>query len=340
MEPPMISDIYKKSIVTKITKQTKHRLDEYEEQSTFDHESPMHKAHKLDDAELQEILTQVQDENGNFKEIDFDVESFLKELSTTTITIPVPAANVASSSEFGSTSIKFDKTLMELIRICDAPIEKTTVEEYEIIEKEIQKISDELKETAKPSTFVNVSKTFEKSEAIFIENLKMLYNSLIFKNYDFSKGAFNLESATILYEQLYKVNVYISKTYTREFAIYFGFPFYLSVRVNMLGEVFIARKNIYKLLEKREEIEKIHYYSANTGFNILDVITASKFINIITRQKFASGFDLLSILLHIIEMYKINSEKLTFNKVTLNFEKFVILYKQVIKNLYIVPIRD
>ena len=335
----MISDIYKKSIVTKITKQTKHRLDEYEEQSTFDHESPMHKAHKLDDAELQEILTQVQDENGNFKEIDFDVESFLKELSETT-TIPSPVADAASSHSLGSASIKIDKTLEELTRICDAPIEKTTVEEYEIIEKEIQKISDELKETAKPSTFVNVSKTFEKSEAIFIENLKMLYNSLIFKNYDFSKGAFNLESATILYEQLYKVNVYISKTYTREFAIYFGFPFYLSVRVNMLGEVFIARKNIYKLLEKREEIEKIHYYSANTGFNILDVITASKFINIITRQKFASGFDLLSILLHIIEMYKINSEKLTFNKVTLNFEKFVILYKQVIKNLYIVPIRD
>jgi hypothetical protein len=339
MEPPMISDIYKKSIVPKTTKQTKHRLDEYEEQSTFDHESPMHKAQKLDDAELQEILTQVQDENGNFKEINFDVESFLKELSETT-TIPSPVADATSSHSLGSASIKIDKTLDELTRICDAPIEKTTVEEYEIIEKEIQKISDELKETAKPSTFVNVSKTFEKSEAIFIENLKMLYNSLIFKNYDFSKGAFNHESATILYEQLYKVNVYISKTYTREFAIYFGFPFYLSVRVNMLGEVFIARKNIYKLLENREEIEQIHYYSNNTGFNILDVITASKFIEIITKKKFASGFDLLSILLHIIEMYKINSEKLTFNKVTLNFEKFVILYKQVIKNLYIVPIRD
>ena len=335
----MISDIYKKSIVPKTTKQTKHRLDEYEEQSTFDHESPMHKVHKLDKTELQEILTQVQDEHGNSKEIDIDVGSFLKEIFETT-TIPSPVADVASSHALGSASIKIDKTLEELARICDAPIEKTTVEEYEIIEKEIQKISDELNETTKQSTFVNVSKTFEKSEAIFTENLKILYNSLIFTKYDFSKGAFNLESATILYEQLYKVNVYISKSYTKEFAIYLGFPFYLSIRVNVLGEIFIARENIYKLLEKREEIEKIHYYSTNTGFNILDVITASKFINIITRKKFTSGVDLLSILLHIIEMYKINSEKLTFNKATLNFKKFVILYKKVIKNLYRIPIRD
>ena len=332
----MISDIYKKSIVPKTTIKHKHRIDD--EDDVFDYEYLIHKAQKLDESELQEMLTQVQDENGNFKEIDFDVESFLRELSTTTTTIPVPAATMASSSEFGSTSIKFDKTLMELIRICDAPIEKTTSEEYEIIEKEIQKISDELKETAKPSTLVNVSNTFEKSQEPLIENLRVLFNSLVFKTYDFSEGVFNFNLETILYEQLYKVNVYIKKTEACECLIYFGFPFYLSIRINMQGIIFISRKDIYKKLEKREPIEQNHYYSSNTGISILDVITASKFISLITSKNFASGFDLLSKLLHTIEQYKQNSETLEFNKLSINFERFVKLYKKSIKIVSVVPI--
>jgi hypothetical protein len=348
-EPPKISDIYKKIItsnqtsnaVAKITKQTKHRRDEYEEQNSFEHHSPIHKVHKLDDAESQEIPIRFQDLHCNFNEIDFDVESFLKELSAPTTILDSTADEVSSSVLCSASSIKIDKTLAELMCICDAPIKKTTVEEYEIIEKDIQKISDELKEAAKPSIFVNVSNTFEKSEDILTENLKMLYNSLIFKNYDFSKGEFNPKPATILYEQLYKVNVYISKAHTQEeFAIYFGFPFYLSIRINVLGEVFIVRKELYKQLETLENIKKKHYYSDNTILNILDVITASKFINIITSNKFVSGFNLLSMLIQTIEMYKINSKKLIFNKVILNFEKFVILYKQVIKNLYRIPILD
>jgi hypothetical protein len=343
MEPLKITDIFKKSTMymhinsiqdsNAVSKTTKHRLDEYDERNTFETECPMYKVQKLDESELQkgqlipnhlEALSQVLlDNTYQFKEIDFDLESFLKELSTLQ----------GAESDTPSITIKDDKTLAELKVICDEPIKTTSVEEYEIVKKDIQKIADFLQDTY-------TIETSDKLEANFNDKLKMLFNSLIFKNYDFSKGAFNPESETILYKQLYKVNVYINKTETREFTIYFGFPFYLSIRINMLGEVFIARKNIYKLLEKSEEIDKIHYYSANTGFNVLDLITALKFIGIITSKYFATGFDLLSKLLQTIEKYKTNSEKLTFNNVKLNFNRFVSLYKKVITNLSTIPFQD
>jgi len=361
MEPPKISQIFEKSIAANqdsnaVTKRTKHRLDEYDEADTFEHECPMHKMQKLDESELQETSTQVQDVSDyshELKEFDFDLESFLREQSirktiqAATLAVPAVATSVATLAHVPKPTsfsiIKNDKILAELNYICDEPIKTISAKDDETAKKDIQLIADLLQDTVKPTKFIApacILDPFEKSEAILTANLKMLFNSLIFKNYDFSKGAFDPDSASILYEQLYKVNVYINKTETREFTIYFGFPFYLSIRINILGKIFIARKNIYKLLEKSEEIEKIHYYSANTGFNILDVITAAKFIGFIITRYFTSGFDLLSKLLHTIEIYKTNSEKLTFNKVTLSFERFVRLYKQVIKNISMVPIRD
>jgi len=344
MEPLNISEIFKQHMCSnQIKKTTKHQLDEYAD--TFAHEYPMHKLQKLEESELKETPTHSQgllEDSYQFKEIDFDLESFLKDISTIPTDAPAAHAALATSAPFSpnSITIKNDKTLTELMQICNTPIKSESMEEDEIVKKDIQKIVDLLQDAYKSYSHTYTLDTFDKSDTNFNDKLKILFNTLIFKNYDFSKGAFNPESETILYKQLYKVNVYINKTQTREFTIYFGFPFYLSIRINMLGKVFIIRKNIYKLLEKSEELEKIHYYSTNTGFNILDVITAAKFIGLIVTKYFANGFDLLSRLLHTIEIYKTNSEKLTFNKVTINFKRFVKLYKQVIKNISIVPCRD
>lgn len=335
MEPQKITEIFIKSTMynpNSVSKQpTKHRLDDYDEHNVFEHdyEFPIHKVQKIDDSELLEALAQVQSGLDKFKAIDFDVESFIKNLTTKT-TIPMDESASAYAllqvpTITSATSIKNNKTLAELIHICYEPIE-----EDKIVEKEIQEIVHTLKYK---------SKSFQQ-ESILIAKLKMLFNSLVFKTYDFSKDGFNPKSATVLYEALYKVNVHIRHTETMEYKIYFGFPFYLSIRINMLGKIFIARNNIYKKIATCEAIDKIHYYSSNTGFNILDLVTTSKYIALITSKNFVSGFDLVSKLTHILDIYKINSDKLKFNKLKINFERFAKLYKKAINIVSEIPIRD
>jgi hypothetical protein len=337
MEPLKISDIFKKTVISK----TKRKFDEQEEQSISINEYSMPKIQKLHKSKLfselsisnhQETHTQIPRVIDYFYQLEeLDLELFLKEIST------IPAADYTIPSKL----IKNDKTLAELNYICDKPsnkpIKKSSTKEDDIVEIEIQKIQDSLKKISKSNSNEYKNKYFEKSETILIKNLKILFNSLIFRNNDFSRSEFNPESATILYKHLYKVNIHISKTKTKEFKIYFGFPFYLSIHINIFGKILIERKNIYKLLEDKNEIQNIHYYSTNTGFNTLDLITTSKFINLITNNYYLSGFDLLKNLLNLIEHYSANTDKLIFNEVSINFEKFVILYTQVIKNITIVP---
>lgn len=342
MEPPKITEIFLNSVSKQLTKR---RIDDYDEHHMFEpiaHEYPMHKIQKLDESELQEALTNVQsginygiDNSYPLKEIDFDLESFLGEISTIPTTLSTKPAVCAELA----TQIKNDKTLAELIHMCNEPIKTISVKEEKMVEKEIQEIKTALKAISK-SSYVYMFRPCEKSEAILIERLKMLFNTLVFIRYDFSKSVFNPESEIVLYEQLYKVNVHIRKNATREFKIYFGFPFYLSISIDIQGKIFIARNNIYKKLEMREEIEKIHYYSSNTSFGTLDVITSAKFINLITSKYFASGFDLVSKLIHIMDVYKLNSKKLEFNKLKINFEIFVKLYKKAINIVSEIPIRD
>ena len=310
-----MSDIVNKSILKTTT--TKHHID-YEECDVLENEFPMYKAQRLN--------------FEPFEEIDFDVEAFIESINAQSTITPIVVDKTALTSKFGFCK-ESCKILDELNRICDAPIEKISVEEDEIILKEIQKISNELKATTP------VFMTFEKRQAIFIDNLRILFNSLVFKNYDFSNGKFNPDSETILYEHLYKVNVYIKTTEALEFSIYFGFPFYVSIHINVKGKIFISRNDIYQQLENRDEIAQIHYYATNTGFNILDVITTYKFINLILTKYFISGFDLFSILMHTLEQYKQNSDINKFNKIKLNFERFVQIYKQIITNIELVPIR-
>jgi len=346
MEPPKITEIFLNS-VSKSKQPIKHKLDDYDEHHMFElcaHEYPMHKVQKLDESELLEAFTQVQtginhgiDNSYPLKEIDFDLESFLREISTIP---PVLSTEPAVYAEL-ATQIKNDKTLVELNLICDEPIKTKSIEEDKLVEKAIQKIVNVLKKAStSTSTSTSISGTTAKSDAILIQRLKILFNTLVFKTYDFSKDVFKTELETVLYEQLYKVNVNIRKTETREFKIYFGFPFYLSIRVNVLGNIFIARNNIYTKIETREEIDKIHSYSSNTGFNVLDIITTAKFIGLIMSKYFASGFDLVSKLIHIMDVYKMNSKKLEFNKSQINFEIFVKLYKKAINIISEIPIRD
>ena len=319
-----------------VSKTTKHQLYEDEEQNTFYNECPMHKMQKLDESDLLETSSQVLEASNysyDFKEIDFNLEPFHKEQSAAKPETKLVNESTSTSFAF----IKNDKILSDLNHICDKPIQTKYIEEDNIFKKEIHAISDLLKDTTKLSHPTH----FAESDTLPIENLRILFNSLTFKNYDFSNGAFNSESATILYEQLYKVNVYISKTTSREFLIYFGFPFYLSIRINMFDKIFTTRKNINKLLQKREEIDKIIYYSTNMGVNLLDVITATRFIYFITKKKyFTSGFDLISKLLLTIKNNKINYKKLIFNKVIFNFDRFIRLYKQILQKISMVSILD
>ena len=320
-------------------KPAKHRLDEQE--------CSIHKVQKLDATTSQDPFTDAQKELFQsfyqLKKKEVDLESYLQEQSAKAPTAPI--VDVSTDIQVADTStnftiIKNTKTLAELNDICNEPIITMNDEEAQTVRNEIQKIANLLKNISKPklSQYQHIPGPFEITEANFTSNLKILYNSLLFKHYDFTKGAFNPEKATILYGQIYKVNVYLNQTANKEFTIYFGFPFYLSLRLNTSEKVFISRRNIYKILENREEIEKIHFYSDNTGFNVLDVITAAKFIDLIISKYFVSSVDLLTKLLHILELYKINSDKIKHNKIQFNFERFATLYKQVIKNISMIPI--
>lgn len=346
MEVPKITDIFTTNTNPNamLKRTVKHRIDEYDSLDTFEDECPMHKITKLDDDFLESVLPEpnianasddIQDFDPSQK-LDFDLESFLQSQAI----IPNPASHNVQDPVLTTLppSIKQDKTLAELAIICDEPIKKTSPEEDKKVEDEIKQIANSLKDISKSSLFAHISKSSEKLEKILIENLKILYNTLVFKNYDFSKGEFNPESANVLYEHLYKVNVHIRKTEKREFTIYFSFPFYVFIRINMQGTIFIGRDNIYKKLEKTEEIDTIHY-SSNNGYNILDVITAAKFICLITNKYFSSGFALISKLTHTLEKYRNNSQKIEFNKININFERFLRLYKQLIKSVAIIPCR-
>jgi hypothetical protein len=291
-------------------KTTKHRLDDehndYTALETFEHECPMHKVQKLDESELQEGCGLLNPNHSVVFDQDhgvFNPASFLRD--NTFIVIPVSASC--------ATSIKNETTLAELNSICDEPIKTTSAE---------------------------VRKDISTAEAIMCRHLKMLFYSLVFKSYDSAKEGFNSESATVLYEQIYKINIDIRKTAGREFIIYFGFPFYVTININIFGNILITRNNILKKLENPEEIGNIQYYSSIAEFNILDVLTTAKLISLIIRQRFLSGFNLLSKLLHTIEKYKTNSDKLPNNKISVNFERFVKLYKKIIKSVSIIPIQD
>lgn len=305
-------------------KTRKHHLDDYDAQKTlgeFDNECPIYKIQKIDETDLDFGLLDSSDSQIQLPILyDFDVELFLKTF--------VEPQSISES----------DKTLAELNRICDEPI-KTTEENKKHIEKELQLIVSELKDIVEISPFSKISKTSEKSGTILTDNLKMLFNLLVFTHYDFVKGdGFNPEKEVILYEQLYKVNVYINKSAAREYTIFLGFPFYVFIRVNIFGKIFVARNDVYKKLEQRAEIEKIHRNSPNTGFNILDIITAEKFIRLVLSKYFSSGFDLLKQLEHTLEQYKKHSHKLKFNKLEINFERFVMLYKHLFTTVIKAPI--
>lgn len=314
-----MSDIFKhKADLSATTK--KHHIV-YEEDNIPNNEYPSYKTPRLDFEPLQEI--------------DFDVEEFIKTISSKSLPPIVvdKKPSLTSTFEFEESC----ETIKKLIRICNAPIEKKSIEEDKIISKEIEKITNELQSitnTIKPEKTI-----FEIKESKFINNLQLLFNYLIFNNNILLHEIFNPVLATILYEQMYKVNVYIKKQETGEFLIYFTFPFYLSININTEGKIFITRKDIYQQLENHDEIDKIKYHLKNISFYTLDLITTSKFINlIIYNNYFKSGYDLLSKLIHTLEQYKLNSATLEFNKIKINFDKFVMLYKKITKNIELIPI--
>ena len=339
MEFPKIFDIFAQTVMPTYhinnqnshsdnLKTRKHRLDDYDSESTveeFTNEFHINKILRTDELDygfdlLDSCIGETELENLD----GYDVELFLK-------TYCEPQSSVES-----------DKTLAELNRICDEPI-KTTEEEQKTMDKELQLIIRELEDITGiyPSPSTKIIKPSKKSETIIMDNLKILFNSLVFARYDFSNSdGFYPEKATVLYEQLHKVNVYINKTLRREYMIYLGFPFYMSIRINTFGKIFVARNDVYKQLEQRTEIDKIHCNSPTTGFNILDVITAEKFIRLVLSKYFSTGFELLEQLLHTIEQYKINSDKLQFNTLKLNFDRFAKLYNHFFSAFTIVPIRD
>jgi hypothetical protein len=333
---------------------TKRKFENYEESDKSDKESPIYKAHKLNELNESSFIYYQYElyyprallyYMHELKENTFDLDIFLQNQTVITPTlapIPRPVHIPIFINSFICSVAETYHTLTELNRICEEPIKKICTEEDKLIEKEITKIAKSLKDNSKiyQHEYGNLLKTNEHTEIILIEGLKKIFNTLVFRNYDFVDGGFNPEHQHILYEQVYKVSIYIRKSETGEIIIYFRFPFYVLIRINTVGKIFTSRNNIFKKFETVDEIEKIHYSSTNTGFNTLDLITAAKFIRLITSSYFKSGLDLFSKLTHILEIYKRNADALEYNKLPLNFKRFVNLYKQVITNTFVVPIRD
>jgi len=289
----------------------------------------MHKIMRLDDME---VLSNCQGSSHlqccnyeQFSDVNFNLELYLQNK-------PEPASIVIHDAIQPSVikSKKTELTLIELAKICYDPIKKTNTKEDKMVEKEIEEIAKSLK----CESNINLNKKLlehNKNEAMLIENLKKLFNTLLFKNCVFSKDGFIQEEQTILYEQLCRVNVYIVRHTSKEIIIYFQFPFYLFIHIDPIGKITLFPNNIYNKLKKNNEIEKIQYQSSNTGYNTLDLITSTKFVRLILNNCFTSGFDLLNKLNYVVKVYKKNSSKLVYNKIHLNFEKFVNLYQKVIK---------
>lgn len=213
-------------------------------------------------------------------------------------------------------------------------IENITVDEYKRI---LQHKSNELTIITQQNSVLPNLNILNTKHQNLNKILRIIFNSLVFKNYDFSKDSFQPELKTILYEQIYKVYVCIQKIETIGFVIYFGFPFYISISINIEDKIFISRKDIYEQLEKQDELDNINYYALYTEFNSLDIITVVKFINLIMCKYFKTGFDLLCKLINILEQYKILSDNIEFNKIKINFKKFVGLYKKIIINISNIP---
>jgi hypothetical protein len=323
--PPNITDIYIKSNTKKHRLGFNYDHGDLDLGLDFDDECPLYKIPRL--VELAESFDPKCDVVGSI------LDEFLE--TQAAIFTPSPKSTSTSTSTIKTDTklakeIKDDSTLSALNHICTEPVVGDTNAESAILQ-----IAESLKE--KPKYARAEDKTQEYYYSVLIKNLRILYNSLVFKNYDFSKGAFNPDCATVLYEQLYKVNIYIRKNELHEFVIYIGFPYYLTICINLVGKVSVSRKNIYKLLDKVSEIEMIHYCSANTGYNVLDIISTSNFIGLMTRNYFKNGFDLLSKLIHLMNNYKLSNGHSNNNKIALSLEQFCRLYKQAINYISFIP---
>ncbi len=243
---------------------------------------------------------------------------------------------------------------------------------------EIINIASKLKVIDKKSFLEKKLIGCEPNEIIYKIKLLALFRSIVYRTYDMSKNHFDVDDGFILYEDLFKVKIHITKSESadniidyftaldsarsagatahnihlqsmnmleqkqkiiKHFLIHFGFPFYIFIKIDNLGNMTYFRKDFMNMLDNSKDIDSVLYSSSSSSYNNLDVMMSNNIIRYLINNVYKSGFDFLSTLIHIIQSFRHNNDKISINKQKIYFQDFYKIYRTISKNISAIPLK-
>lgn len=236
--------------------------------------------------------------------------------------------------------------------------------------KAIKEIAVKLTEiNAKSSP--SMTKIFEKCNPLereFKKKIPALFRSMVYRTFDMSKDFYDVDDGFIVFEDIFKVKIYISKQNNavdiegyfqlmesgmshenimltlekdkktkKEFSIYIGFPFFITIKIDSQGGFTYFRKQFDSQLNGDCNVDSILYNGTSTTYQCLDIILANNFIGQLTYRKFSRGIDCLMTLIKLLQTYKVYGHTAPYNKNKIYFEEFYSIYKTARINVSGIP---
>jgi hypothetical protein len=218
----------------------------------------------------------------------------------------------------------------------------------------------------------------DSNELPFKIKILSLFRAMVFRTFNPVVCNYDVDDGFILYEDIFKVKVYItkcevaddiidyftamsaikynlttefnlhmqtmnildqSKQTSKQFIIHFGFPFFIFIKIDSKGTCEWYRKNFMETLETSKNIDTILYSSTNTSYNNLDIVIANNLILHLLQGNFKKGIDFMSVLVHNIHSFRINSHKIFLNKRRIYFKNFYDIYNTIRTNIATIPVQ-
>ena len=199
-----------------------------------------------------------------------------------------------------------------------------------------------------------------------------LFRILMFKYNNLEDPFIEINYGYILYQDMVKVKVYMTKcnkdtlitknfnehfkqvqftltsnnpisttaqnNLTKQFLIYFTFPFYTFIKIDALGNFMVFRKEPSIIPGKDEDLDTI-IYNSTTSYNSLDLAIVNNLIQNVIYNKFKNGFEFIMYLSFLLEYYRSFKHNIIINSYKLNFQDFCKLYNILRNNLSTIPIK-
>jgi hypothetical protein len=235
-------------------------------------------------------------------------------------------------------------------------------------------VCDTTDDTKSDGNIVSMTKIFEKYNPLEREykmKILALFRSIVYRTFDMSKDFYNIDNGFVIFENIFKVKIYISKQdntfdldsyfqlmqsglshnsimdtleadkkIKKEFTIYFDFPFYITIKIDSQGDFICYRKQFDSLHNSIRFIDSVLYNASSTTYQCLDIILANNFISQITNKKFDKGIDYFTNLINLIQLYKFHGKSLPYTKNKIYFEEFYSIYKHSRININSIPIKN